>query len=72
MKDIHLAIGTYNISIGLSVGSNNIQYVTDAITFTIAALDKTSNPYIISYEAGTGIITNQMRTVTTKIQDGRL
>ncbi len=59
MQSLHLAVGTYMVNIGLSIGYSNIQYVSDAIAFTIV-LDSASDISIMSYEANTGIIINQM------------
>ena len=65
MDLLHLAIGTYMIHIGLSIGKSSIQYISDALTFTIA-LDKFSNSNIVSYEVNTGLIINQMKFETVK------
>jgi hypothetical protein len=65
MDLLHLAIGTYMIHVGLSIGKSSIQYISDALTFTIA-LDKFSNANIVSYEVNTGLIINQMKFETIK------
>jgi lipopolysaccharide transport system ATP-binding protein len=69
MNDLSFAIGTYGINIGLSINKDNVQYISDALTFTIDVLDKTFNPNIISYDAKIGLVTNQMKVITTKTDE---
>ncbi|GAA3975408.1 ABC transporter ATP-binding protein [Mucilaginibacter dorajii] len=65
MDLLHLAIGTYTIGIGLSIGKSNIQYIGEALIFTIE-LDRLSDSTIVSYEANTGLLINQMKFETIK------
>ena len=70
MDLLHLAIGTYAIGIGLSIGKSSIQYISDALIFTIA-LDKLPIANIVSYEANTGLIINQMKFETIKDNEAK-
>jgi lipopolysaccharide transport system ATP-binding protein len=71
MDLLHLAIGTYTINIGLSIGKSNIQYIGDALIFTIE-LDRASDSTIVSYEANTGLLINQMKFETIKHNEANL
>ncbi|WP_439697079.1 polysaccharide ABC transporter ATP-binding protein [Mucilaginibacter sp. AW1-7] len=68
MDTLRLAIGTYTVGIGLSIAKNTIQYIGDALIFTVG-LDQSSNPDIVSYEVNTGLIINQMKFETIRTDE---
>jgi lipopolysaccharide transport system ATP-binding protein len=64
---INYAIGTYKVQIGLSIGNRNFQHFEDALTFNIASVIEMLEENVIKYDSGSGVILNQIKTKTYKI-----
>jgi lipopolysaccharide transport system ATP-binding protein len=64
---INYATGSYKIQIGLSIGNVNFQHFEDALIFNIVSVIETLDDNVIKYDAGSGIILNQIETQTYKI-----
>ena len=66
--DVIYAAGRYRISVGLSIGLKNIQYIEDAIDLPIVEIIEEVQSSVVKYDSASGIILNQliMRTESIK------
>jgi ABC-type glutathione transport system ATPase component len=64
---INYSTGTYKVQIGLSIGNTNFQHFEDALIFNIDSVIEMLEGNVIKYDAGSGIILNQIKAKTYKI-----
>ena len=65
--EISYSIGIYKVSVGLSIGTNSIQYIEDGIDVNIISLIEFGEETAVKYDSTTSVILNQMLMTTYKL-----
>ncbi|TPG72266.1 ABC transporter ATP-binding protein [Hymenobacter nivis] len=64
-NDVQFAAGKYRVFVALSIGgTQNIQFLEDVASFNIIPVIKSADATVVSYDASTGIVLNQLQMVT--------
>jgi lipopolysaccharide transport system ATP-binding protein len=68
-NDVQFAAGKYRIFVALTIGgTQNIQFIEDAVDFNIIPVIKFADETVISYDASTGVVLNQLIMSTYPIE----
>lgn len=60
-NDVQFAAGRYRVFVALTIGGiQNIQFIEDAVDFNIIPVIKQADETIVSYDASTGVVLNQL------------
>jgi lipopolysaccharide transport system ATP-binding protein len=64
-NDVQFAAGRYRVFVALTVGGvQNIQFLEDAVDFNIIPVIKQADETVVSYDASTGVVLNQLLMTT--------
>ncbi len=66
-NEVIYATGKYQITVGLSIGLHNIQYIKDAIELNIVSIVEQVEGSVMKHDANTSAILNQSLMKTSKI-----
>ncbi|RYE17792.1 MAG: hypothetical protein EOP45_15160, partial [Sphingobacteriaceae bacterium] len=69
-SDVQFAAGRYRVYVALSLGgTQNIQFLEDVVSFNIISVIKQADEKIVSHDASTGVVLNQLDMVTSQVGD---
>jgi len=64
-NEVQFAAGKYRVFVALSIGgTQNIQFLEDVVSFNIIPVIKNADATVVSYDASTGVVLNQLQMVT--------
>lgn len=67
-NDVQFAAGRYRVFVALTIGGiQNIQFIEDAVDFNVIPVVKQADDTIVSYDASTGVVLNQLLMSTHAI-----
>ncbi|MFD1872263.1 ABC transporter ATP-binding protein [Hymenobacter bucti] len=69
-NDVQFAAGKYRIFVALTIGgTQNIQFLEDVVSFNIIPVVKQADETIVSYDAATGLVLNQLQMTTYPVNN---